>query len=80
MRSPMTAAERRAFNDGLQAALLAICVERGEDVPLCSNTGRDVCLDCSNLPNKQKQLCARIKSLRYGPTVRADIAMENAPG
>jgi hypothetical protein len=80
MRSPMTAAERRAFNDGLQAALLAICVERGEDVPLCSNTGRDVCLGCSNLPNKQKQLCARIKSLRYGPTVRADIAMENAPG
>jgi CRP/FNR family transcriptional regulator len=80
MRSPMTAAERRAFNDGLQAALLAICVEGGEDTPLCSNTGSDVCLGCSNLPNKQKQLCARIKSLRYGRTVGGDIAMENAPG
>jgi hypothetical protein len=67
MHFPMTAAEQRAFNDGLQAALLAICVERGEDVPLYSNTGNDVCLGCSNLPNKQKQLCARIKSLRYRP-------------
>lgn len=79
MRSPMTAAEQRAFNDGLQAALLAICVEGGEDTPLCLNTGGDACLGCSNLPTRQKQLCARIKSLRYGWTVGADIAMENAP-
>jgi len=67
MRSPMTAAEQRAFNDGLQSALLAICVERGEDVLLCSDSGSDVCLGCSNLPNKQKQLYARIKSLRFRP-------------
>jgi hypothetical protein len=72
MRSPMTAAERRAFNDGLQAALLAICVEGGEDTPLCSSTGSDICLGCSNQPNKQKQLCARIKSLHCGPTAGAD--------
>ena len=36
MRSPMTAAEQRAFNDGLQAALLAICVERELKICLCA--------------------------------------------
>ena len=75
MRSPMTAAERRAFNDGLRQ-LLAICVKGGEDTPLCSNTGSDVCFGCSNLPNKQEQLCARIKSLRYGRPGDGEIAIE----
>lgn len=36
----LTAAERRAFNDGLQAALLAICVEKIAGVPpRCEPTG-----------------------------------------
>lgn len=68
MRSTMTAAERRAFNDGLQAALLAICIEQANELPLCCDDADDVCLGCNNLPNKQKQLCARIKALQYQPT------------
>jgi hypothetical protein len=62
MSSRMTAAERRAFNDGLQAALLAICVTSGED-PFCRD-GSDVCLSCPRLLTKQKQMCARIRALR----------------
>ena len=58
------AAERRAFNDGLQAALLAIYIENAEDSPLCPNAGNDVCLGCQNLPNKQKQMFARINALK----------------
>jgi hypothetical protein len=60
----LTAAERRAFNDGLQAALLAICVEKIEDSPLCSATGNDVCLGCGALPLKRQQLIARIRALK----------------
>jgi hypothetical protein len=66
MPSRMTAAERRAFNDGLQAALLAICVQKADESPLCSNDANDVCLGCANLAKKQKQMCARIKALQYG--------------
>ena len=64
MATRMTACERRAFNDGLQAAILAISIREGS--PLCSATDDDVCLGCSNLPKKQRQLIARIKALQYG--------------
>ena len=64
MAARLTAAERRAFNDGLQAALLAICVEKIEDFPLCSTTGDDVCLGCRALSLKKRQLIARIKALK----------------
>ncbi len=60
----LTAAERRAFNDGLQAALLAICVEKIEDSPLCTAVGDDVCLGCAALPLKRQQLIARIRALK----------------
>ena len=66
MPARVTAAERRAFNDGLQAALLAIYVEKAEDSPLCPNADNDVCLGCQNLPKKQKQMLARIKVLKEG--------------
>ena len=64
MSARLTAAERRAFNDGLQAALLAICIERTADSPLCPTTGDDVCLGCKALPSKRQQLIARIKALK----------------
>jgi hypothetical protein len=61
----MNDVERRAFNDGLQAALLAICVD---DFPIGS-TGSgdaDVIGNCyGNLADIRKQFCARIKALRY---------------
>ena len=69
MSARVTAAERRAFNDGLQAALLVIlviCVEKAEDSPLCPHADNDVCLGCPNLPKKQKQMFARIKVLKEG--------------
>ena len=66
MSARATAAERRAFNDGLQAALLAIYVEKAENSPLCPNAGNDVCLGCQNSPKKQKQIFARIKALKEG--------------
>ncbi len=62
MSSRMTAAERRAFNDGLQAALLAICVTSGED-PFCHDDS-DVCLGCPRLLVKQKKMCAWVRALR----------------
>ena len=61
----MNDVERRAFNDGLQAALLAICVD---DFPVCSNSSgyaHAICDGCGNLADIRKQLCARIKALRY---------------
>jgi hypothetical protein len=61
----MSDVERRAFNDGLQAALLAICVD---DFPICSNTSGDpgpVRECCGNLADIRTRLCARIKALRY---------------
>ena len=64
-RWSMSPAEQRAFNDGLQAALLAVCIMKAEDSPLCSNDGDDVCVGCENLSRKQNQLVARIKSLQY---------------
>ena len=69
MSSQMTDVERRAFNDGLQAALLAICL--GE-LPLCSDDAADACQGCGNLTEKQNQLCARIKGLQYGPRERSN--------
>ena len=66
MATRMTACERRAFNDGLQAAILALSIRESEESPLCSPTDDDVCLGCSNLPKKQRQLIARIKALQYG--------------
>jgi len=65
MSPRMTAAERRAFNDGLQAALLAISIKEIEESPLCPATGDDVCLGCMNLPEKKRQMIARIKALQY---------------
>ena len=65
MSARMNDVERRAFNDGLQAALLAICVD---DFPICSNTSGDagsIGEWCSNLADIRKQFCARIKALRY---------------
>jgi hypothetical protein len=60
----MNNVERRAFNDGLQAALLAISVN---DFPICFNASGDAggieC--CGNLADIRKHLCARIKALRY---------------
>jgi hypothetical protein len=70
MASCMTDAERRAFNDGLQAALLAICVGKTELSP-CSDDAADVCQGCGNLAEKQKQLCAWIKALQYLPRKRS---------
>ena len=67
MSSRMTDAERRAFNDGLQAALLAICLGNPNDLPLSTDECGDVCVGCGNRAEKQKQLCARIKALRYLP-------------
>ena len=49
MSARFTTAERRAFNDGLQAALLVICVEKAEDFPLCPHADNDVCLGCPEL-------------------------------
>jgi hypothetical protein len=66
MSSRMTDAERRAFNDGLQAALFAICIGKVQDFPLCTDLDDDVCQGCNNLLKKQKQLCTRIKALHYG--------------
>ena len=80
MSSRMTAAERRAFNDGVQAALLAICIEKAEESPLCSSTTNDVCLGCTNLPSKQKQMCARIKALRYGRAWADELAAGSSLG
>jgi hypothetical protein len=62
----MTAAERRAFNDGLQAAILAISIKEIEGSPLCPGTGDNVCLGCMNLPEKERQMIARINALQYG--------------
>jgi hypothetical protein len=71
-RWSMSPAEQRAFNDGLQAALLAVCIMKGEDSPLCPNSGDDVCLGCENLSHKQSQLVARIKVLQ-GASIRLPI-------
>ena len=64
-RWSMSPAEQRAFNDGLQAALLAVCIMKADNSPLCSNGGDDVCVGCENLSRKQDQLVARIKALQY---------------
>ena len=80
MSSRMTAAERRAFNDGVQAALLAICVAKAAESPLCLNASDDVCLGCSNSPSKQKQLAARIKALRYKGTRCNELSAGSALG
>ena len=64
-RWSMSPAEQRAFNDGLQAALLAVCIMKGEDSPRAPDSGDDVCLGCENLSRKQSQLVARIKALQY---------------
>ena len=64
-RWSMSPAEQRAFNDGLQAALLAVCIMKADNSPLGSNGGDDVCVGCENLSRKQDQLVARIKSLQY---------------
>lgn len=65
MSARMSDVERRAFNDGLQAALFAICVD---DFPICStvtcNAGA-ICECCGNLADIRNQFCARIKALRY---------------
>jgi hypothetical protein len=66
-----TDAERRAFNDGLQAALLAICLGNPNDLPLSTNECGDVCQRCGKRAEKQKQLCARIKALQYMPRERS---------
>jgi hypothetical protein len=79
MSARLTAAERRAFNDGLQAALLAICIEKTEASPLCQATGDDVCLGCSNLPAKQQQLIARIKALQERPVGEASATVSRQP-
>lgn len=71
MSSRMTDAERRAFNDGLQAALFAICIGKIQECPLCTDLADDVCRGCANLPKKQKQLCTRIKALQYGRPERS---------
>ncbi len=73
MSTRMTACERRAFNDGLQAAILVISIAESEESPLCSATGDDVCLGCINLPKKQRQLIARIKALQYGRAVAQPV-------
>ena len=67
MRVRISLAERRAFNDGLQAAILAICIEEIDKSPLCANDVDDVCAGCSKLLSKQKELVARLKALKYGP-------------
>ena len=73
MSAAMNDVERRAFNDGLQAALLAICVD---DFPICSNASGDAgaigeC--CGNVAGIRKQLCARIKALRYNASKYGDL-------
>ena len=65
----MSIAERRAFNDGLQAAMLAICVEDFEESPFCAKVVENTCAGCDKWLGKQKQLIARIKALRYGRSV-----------
>ena len=65
MSARMNDVERRAFNDGLQAALLAICVD---EFPICASASGNAgaigeC--CGSLADIRKQLCARIKTLRY---------------
>jgi hypothetical protein len=65
MSARMSDVERRAFNDGLQAALLAICVD---DFPICSSASGDAEVNyecCGTLADIRKRLCARIKALRY---------------
>ena len=64
MFSRMTTSERRAFNNGLQVALLAICLEY---IPACSSGAKDVCRGCAKLPKKQKQVFDRIKTLQDRP-------------
>ena len=75
MSSRMTDAERRAFNDGIQAALFAICIAKVQDFPLRTDLADDVCQGCSNLPEKQKQLCTRIKALHYGRPERSRMGI-----
>jgi hypothetical protein len=61
----MSDVERRAFNDGLQAALLAICVD---DFPIRSTASGDADVIgecCGNLADIRTRLCARIKALRH---------------